>query len=92
MVSTITIKNLEKFKHYLMETQKVARPYGAELVHRGKANKVLTDHTNDHNMIVIVKFPNLDVISQWINSDDYKALIPLREEAADMKMVSYDVL
>lgn len=42
MIATITVKNAEKFQVYLAKTQKIAAPYGAELLYRGKAGRGLT--------------------------------------------------
>ncbi|MDV7341560.1 DUF1330 domain-containing protein [Terasakiella sp. A23] len=89
MISHITIKDQEKFQRYMQETQKVAGLYGAELVFRGPLNQILTPDEQDHNICVVVKFPSIEAIDEWYNSDAYKKLIPLREEGAHMKMVSY---
>jgi len=89
MISNITVKDKEKFQQYMQETQKVAAPFGAELVFRGPINQMLTQDDPDHNLCVIVKFPSIEAINNWYSSNDYKKLIPLREEGAHMKMVSY---
>ena len=89
MIATITVKDLAKFQSYLAETQKVAAPYGAKLVFRGKTERALTDDTADHGIVVIVEFPSQEKIDAWYDSDAYRPLIPLREEGADMTMISY---
>ena len=92
MIATITIKNPEKFQHYLAKTQEVAAPYGAELLFRGKVDQTLTGEGTDHGLAVIVKFPSLEQINEWYRSDEYQPLIALRDEGADMKMTSYEVM
>jgi len=42
-------------------------------------------------MLVVVKFPSSEALSGWYASDEYQALVPLREEAADMTIVSYEI-
>jgi uncharacterized protein (DUF1330 family) len=94
MIATITVNDPAKFQEYLTLTQQVAAPYGAELVHRGTVDKDLTADGNaqpDHQMTVIVKFPSTAAIDRWYGSDAYQALIPLRLEGSDMKMVSYAI-
>ena len=59
MIARITVKDPAKFQEYLAKTQAVAAPYGAELVHRSKADKALTGESADHELAVIVKFPSL---------------------------------
>ncbi len=92
MIATVTVENPEKFQEYFAETQKVAAPYGAELLYRGKADKALTGEETDHGLTVIVKFPSLEKIDAWHSSDAYQALVPLREAGTTMKMVSYELM
>jgi len=91
MIATITVKNRAKFQEYLTKTQQAAAPFGAELVHRGTVDRVLTDEEPDHQLTVIVKFPSTEAVDQWYGSNAYQALIPLRQDGTDMKMVSYEV-
>ena len=92
MIATITVKDSEKFQQYLARTQEVAAAYGAELLFRGNVDRSLTNHDNDHSLAVIVRFPSIEKINEWNDSEEYQSLIPLRDEGTDMKMTSYDVL
>ncbi len=92
MIANITVKNPEKFQEYIAKTTQVAAPFGAELLHRGKIDKVLNGGSKDHDLTIIVKFPSLDKINEWHGSDAYQPLKALRQEAADMQMTSYEVL
>jgi uncharacterized protein (DUF1330 family) len=38
----------------------------------------------------VIRFPGTDSVNQWFSSAAYQALIPLREQAADVVLVSYD--
>ena len=91
MIARITVKDPAKFQEYLAKTQAVAAPYGAELVHRGKADKALTGESADHELAVIVKFPSLAKLDEWYGSDAYQPLKALRDAGADMRMTSYEV-
>ena len=88
MIARITVKDPEKFRDYLAKTQEVAAPYGAELLFRGKVDRALNG-ADDHQIAVMVKFPNLEKIDEWYSSDAYQPLKALREEGADMQMTSY---
>lgn len=92
MIATIAVKDPEKFQMYLSETQKVAAPYGAKLLMRGKVDQVLTGQAVNHGLVVAVEFPSLEKIEEWNASDSYRQLVPLREEAADIIMTSYQVM
>ena len=91
MIARITVKDPAEFQEYLAKTQAVAAPYGAELVHRGKADKALTGESADHELAVIVKFPSLTKLDEWYGSDAYQPLKALRDAGADMRMTSYEV-
>ncbi len=90
MIARITVKDAEKFQDYLARTQKVAAPYGAELLFRGRADRALNG-ANDHQIAVIAKFPSLAKIDEWYDSDAYQPLKALRDEGSDMQMTSYEL-
>lgn len=91
MIARITVKDPEKFQHYLEASKQVATPYGAELVFRARAAKTLNGE-DDHALTVIAKFPSVEKIDAWFNSEEYQPLNALRDEATDMHMTSYEVL
>ena len=91
MIATIVVRNPEKLKEYLSRTQAVAAPFGAELVARGQARRVLNGHAAGEHLVVVVRFADHERLEQWFDSSDYQALVPLREEAAEITMVSYDL-
>jgi uncharacterized protein (DUF1330 family) len=37
----------------------------------------------------VIRFPNIEALNNWFNSDDYQALIPVREQAANIDLISY---
>jgi uncharacterized protein (DUF1330 family) len=39
--------------------------------------------------VVIVEFPDLDSLRRWHDSSEYQALIPLRNQGADVVLTSY---
>ena len=92
MNATVVVKDPEKFQQYLAKTQEVAKPYRAELLLRAKVDTTLTGGDNDHSLVVIVKFPSIEKIHEWYESDAYRLLIPLRDEGSQMKMTSYEIL
>ena len=71
MIATINVKGPDKFQQYLAETQKVAAPYGAELMFRGKFDRTLTREDKDHGLAFIIQFPSVEKINEWYGSDEY---------------------
>jgi uncharacterized protein (DUF1330 family) len=45
---------------------------------------------NPHADIVVIRFPDVASVNQWFSSAAYQALIPLREQAADVVLVCYE--
>ena len=42
-----------------------------------------------HPDIVVIRFPNIAAVNGWYTSPAYQALIPLRQQAADIVLLSY---
>lgn len=89
-VATATVKDPQKFQEYAQKAGETLAPHQGELVLRGKKDDVLAGHA-DHQTVGIIKFPNQDALKAWFNSDAYQAIVPLRDEAADMTIVTYSV-
>lgn len=66
-------------------------PFGGEMVMRGKAGGLLTAGEINHQMTGIAKFPSMADLKSWYASEAYQAIIPLREEAADIAIAAYEV-
>lgn len=90
MISTISIRSPEHMKRYMEATTQLAGTYGAELVAQGETRRVLNGAEVAHTRVVIARFPSLDKLNAWYDSDAYQAIAPLREDAADMHMIAYE--
>jgi len=89
LIGHITINNPDKWKIYVEGVQKSLMPFEAEVVFRGKRATVLTGkHLHQHT--VVIKFCDQPTLQKWYYSDAYQALISVREEAADVVIISYD--
>jgi len=89
-VATVKVKDPQKFQEYSQKAGETFMPHGGELVLRGKQTGVLAGDA-DHQAVGIVKFPDQGALTAWFNSDAYQAIVPLRDEAADMTIVTYSV-
>jgi uncharacterized protein (DUF1330 family) len=89
LVGHVTVKDPQKWAEYTSRVPATLGPWGAELVFRGKKAAVLGGE-HSHTDIVVIRFPGIDSVNQWFSSAAYQALIPLREQAADVVLVSYD--
>ena len=63
-------------------------PWKAELVFRGERVAVLGGE-HRHRDTVVIRFPSVEAVDAWYQSDAYQALIPLRLAAADVDLISF---
>ena len=89
LVGHITVKNPEKWAEYRSQVPGTLAPWGAELVFRGNRAAVLAGES-PHADIVVIRFPDISAVNGWHASPAYQALIPLREQAAEMVLLSYE--
>lgn len=89
VVGHITVKNPDKWAEYRGRVPDTLAPWGAELVFRGRQVAVLAGG-NRHADIVVIRFPGLAAVDGWFSSPAYQALIPLRQEAADVDLLVYE--
>ena len=88
VVGQMTVKDPEKWAHYRSQVLATLLPFGGELVFRGEQVQSFSG-VNPHPDIVVIRFPSLGDAQGWHGSAAYQALIPLRQEAADVVLVTY---
>lgn len=86
LIGHMTIKDEEKWAEYRSKVPATLSDWGAEVVFRGKCHQVLSGR-HDYTDTVIIRFPDLAGITGWYQSPAYQALIPLREQAAEMVLI-----
>ncbi|WP_041656131.1 DUF1330 domain-containing protein [Azoarcus sp. KH32C] len=89
LIGHITIKDEAKWARYRAGVPATLEPWGGELVFRGRRAAVLAGH-HDATDTVVLRFPDLASLQGWFNSSAYQALIPVREQAADVVLVAYE--
>ena len=89
VVGHITVKNVEKWAQYRANVPGTLAAWGAELVFRGERRAVLGGE-HRHTDTVTLKFPSTEAALGWHASAAYQALIPLREQAAEVVLLSYE--
>ena len=89
VIGNITVKDPDKWAEYRSLVPETLVPWGAELVLRGTRAKVLSGQYR-HTDTVVIRFPNADSATDWHNSPAYQALVPLRTQAADVDLVTFE--
>jgi len=90
IVGHIAIKDAAKWALYLAGVPATLAPWNAEVVMRGRQALALNgvQHGTD---LVVIRFPDLAAVTAWYESEAYRALIPLRDEAADVVLAAYAI-
>ena len=91
-VARMTIKDPKKFNNYASRAPDSMETYGGEFVYGGKVDNCLSGGKADHVLTVIYRFPSLEAVDDWFNSQSYQVLLSGLEGAADMEITSYEVL
>ncbi len=89
LIGHITVKDPLLWKTYVDGVQKSLIPFAAEVIFRGKRATVLSGE-HHHQNAVVIKFTDQTVLQNWYASPAYQALIPIRNQAADGVLISYD--
>jgi uncharacterized protein (DUF1330 family) len=89
VVGHITVKDPEKFAEYRSKVPGTLAPWGGEVILRGRRIAVLSGK-HAHTDAVVIRFPDAGAAAGWHDSPAYQALIPLREQAAEMVLISYE--
>ena len=89
VIGHITVRDPEKWSEYRTKVPPTLVRWGGEVICRGRMVKVLSGE-HSHTDTVVIRFPDAGSAAGWYASEDYQALIPLREQAADIVLVSYE--
>ncbi len=89
IIGHITIKDEKKWVEYRNSIPETLEPWGGELVFRGKLASVFSGN-HKHTDTVVIRFPNLKALNDWHSSPQYQSLVPLRQAAADVDLLSYE--
>jgi uncharacterized protein (DUF1330 family) len=88
MIFHSTVTDREAFFAYARSVPATLLPFGGTILAKGKTERVLAGE-HRHTNVGIIRFPDLDKAHRWYLSEAYQALIPIRDAAADITVVSY---
>jgi uncharacterized protein (DUF1330 family) len=89
LIGHIKIKDPAQWAVYVEGVGKSLVPFAAQIVFRGKCAAVLTGK-HAYEETVVIKFPDQPTLQNWYQSETYQQLIPTRDRAADVVIISYD--
>lgn len=89
VIGHITIKDPDKWAEYRGQVPGTLAPWGAELMLRGRLAEVFAG-AHAHSDTVVIRFPDLAAARGWHASAAYQALVPLRQQAADVTLLLFE--
>ena len=89
LVGHITVKDEELWQQYVSGVKDSLSTFESEVIIRGKLVSVLAG-SHEHNRVVVIEFSDHATLDNWFNSDKYQSMIPLRDEAADVVITTYE--
>ncbi|MCK9380408.1 MAG: DUF1330 domain-containing protein [Sulfuritalea sp.] len=89
LIGHLTVKDAGKWAEYRSQVPATLAPWDAELVFRGSRLEILAG-AHPYDDVVVIRFPSQEAINGWHSSAAYQALIPLRQQAADVVLLSYE--
>jgi len=88
LVGHITVKNDGLWQKYMAGVKESLVPFDCKIIFRGQLDKILAGQ-HDHNLVVVIEYPDQTTLDNWYGSEKYQSLIPLRDKAADVVITTY---
>ena len=88
LVGHITVKNDGLWQKYMAGVKESLAPFDCKIIFRGQLDRILAGQ-HDHNLVVLIEYPDQTTLDNWYGSEKYQSLIPLRDKAADVVITTY---
>ena len=87
-IGQIRVRNAEAWEDYRSRVGETIRQYGGELLFRGEREQVFSGEMLPDKLVVL-QFEDIDTAKRWHDSPEYQALVPIRDQGADVTLVLY---
>ena len=88
LIGHVAVKDEDLWQEYVAGVQESLAPFKANILFRGKLDKVLAGH-HDKDLVVVIEFSDSAMLDDWFKSKKYQSLIPLRDKAANVVITTY---
>lgn len=89
VIGHISVKDAQRWAEYRGKVPATLVPWGGELVLRG-IRRAVWDGAHHHTDTVVLRFATLDDATRWHESPAYQALVPLRQQAAEVDLILFE--
>lgn len=88
-VGTIRLKNANLWEQYRSRVGATITQYGGEVLFRGRQLRAFAG-VPTHEHVVALRFVDIAAAERWHDSAEYQALVPLRDQAAEVTLCLYE--
>ena len=88
LVGHISVKDEELWQHYVAGVRDSLSDFDSRVIFRGNLVSVLAG-SNENTRVVVIEFSDHVTLDNLFQSEKYQSLIPLRDEAADVVLTTY---
>jgi uncharacterized protein (DUF1330 family) len=88
IIGTIRVRDPEAWNAYVARVGTTFGPFNGRVLFRGVKSAVLSGGGHGER-VVVAAFPDLDSLERWHESPEYQALVPLRDQGADVVLTAY---
>lgn len=89
LVGHISVIDDELWQRYVAGVKESLSPFDANVMFRGQLVKILAGQ-HDYDLVVVIEFPDQSTLDNWYGSETYQSLIPLRDKAANVAIMTYE--
>ena len=86
IVGDVDVTDPDRYKDYSSHTEETLRPFGGRFIVRGGDKEVLEGAWRP-NRLVVIEFPDRESAQGWYDSEAYRAILPIRQEASTGSLV-----
>ena len=90
LIFQATIKDNDRFQRYAKAVNETLAAFDGTITKRGRTRAVLRGPDDGHQIVAVLNFPDQQTMQTWYDSDAYQTLVPNRDKAIDVSIVSYD--
>ncbi len=87
VIAEMTVNNPDRYADYTKHTPKTVLDHSGKFLVRGGDPKGL-EGAPAKPRVVVLEFPDMDTLMKWYNSPEYQAIIPIRQEATDGRIIA----
>jgi uncharacterized protein (DUF1330 family) len=86
VIANVRVTDPELYREYAAGTPASIARFGGRFLVRGGAAEVREGSWSPHR-VVVIEFPDGDAARAWYESDEYRALLEIRQRAAETELV-----